>query len=263
MEQRAPVIAVDELVKRYGDARAVDGISFAVEPGEVYGLLGENGAGKTTTVEILEGLPSTHVGVGLRARLRPGRRRSLVPRPHRHRPAVLGRRARARRWARCSPCTGSCYRRSRTVEECVALVGLDESVDKRCDRLSGGQRRRLDLALGIIGYPDLLFLDEPTTGFDPAARRGAWELIRSLCAGGATVLLTSHYLDEVEHLADRVGVLRHGRLIAEGSPGELAAATGDTTVRFRLPAGVDRRPTLADVARRRRPTRPAMPTRWW
>ena len=147
-------------------------------------------------------------------------------------------------WARCSPCTAPCYRRSRTVDECVALVGLEDSVDKRCDRLSGGQRRRLDLALGIIGYPDLLFLDEPTTGFDPAARRGAWDLIRSLCAGGATVLLTSHYLDEVEHLADRVGVLRRGRLIAEGSPGELTAATGDTTVRFRLPAGVE----PADVA---------------
>jgi ABC-2 type transport system ATP-binding protein len=111
--------------------------------------------------------------------------------------------------------------------------------------LSGGQRRRLDLALGIIGNPELLFLDEPTTGFDPAARRGAWDLIRTLCAGGTTVLLTSHYLDEVEQLADRVGVLRNGRLIAEGAPGELAAATGDTTVRFRLPPGVD----LGQVAR--------------
>jgi ABC-2 type transport system ATP-binding protein len=139
---------------------------------------------------------------------------------------------------------GGCYRRSRSPEECLDLVGLERSVDKRCDRLSGGQRRRLDLALGIVGYPDLLFLDEPTTGFDPAARRGAWELIRSLCAGGTTVLLTSHYLDEVEQLADRVGVLRNGRLIAEGSPGELAATTGDTTVRFRLPAGV----TVGDVA---------------
>ena len=188
----------------------------------MYGLLGENGAGKTTTVEILEGFRRTNVGVGLRARLRPGRRRSIVPRPDRHRPAVLRHRAGAHRGRGARPLRRAATDDRRTVDECVGLVGLDESVDKRCDRLSGGQRRRLDLALGIIGYPDLLFLDEPTTGFDPAARRGAWDLIRSLCAGGATVLLTSHYLDEVEHLADRVGVLRRGRLIAEGSPGELA-----------------------------------------
>jgi ABC-2 type transport system ATP-binding protein len=133
---------------------------------------------------------------------------------------------------------GLCYRRPRPVAECLALVGLEDSAGTRCDRLSGGQRRRLDLALGIIGRPDLLFLDEPTTGFDPAARRSAWELIRSLCSGGMTVLLTSHYLDEVEHLADRVGVLRRGRMIAEGSPRDLAGATGDTIVRFRRPAGV-------------------------
>jgi ABC-2 type transport system ATP-binding protein len=134
-----------------------------------------------------------------------------------------------------------CYRRSRPVDECLALVGLEDSANKRCDRLSGGQRRRLDLALGIIGYPEVLFLDEPTAGFDPAARRGAWDLIRELCSGGTTVLLTSHYLDEVEHLADRVGVMRRGRMVAEGSPGELTSATGDTVVRFRLPPGIDAR----------------------
>ena len=144
---------------------------------------------------------------------------------------------------RCSRCTAGATDDARPPEECLEFVGLEQSVDKRCDRLSGGQRRRLDLALGIIGYPDLLFLDEPTTGFDPAAR-GAWELIRSLCEGGTTVLLTSHYLDEVEHLADRVGVLRNGRLIAEGSPGELAATIGDTTVWFRLPDGV----ALSEIA---------------
>jgi ABC-2 type transport system ATP-binding protein len=230
-------IAVVDLVKRYGTTPAVDGISFAVQPGEVYGLLGENGAGKTTTVEILEGFRRPTSGSVSVLGCDPGD----ADRSFRDRIGIVLQTSGIERVLTVREVLtlyGGCYRRSRPPEECLALVGLEHSVDKRCDRLSGGQRRRLDLALGIIGYPDLLFLDEPTTGFDPAARRGAWELIRSLCAGGATVLLTSHYLDEVEHLADRVGVLRNGRLIAEGPPGELAAATGDTTVRFRLPAGV-------------------------
>ena len=232
----APVIAVSGLVKRYGGTVAVDGISFEVVPGEVYGLLGENGAGKTTTVEILEGFRRATSGTVAVL----GRDPADADRSFRDRIGIVLQSSGVERVLTVGEVLtlyGSCYRRSRTVEECVGLVGLEDSVDKRCDRLSGGQRRRLDLALGIIGYPDLLFLDEPTTGFDPAARRGAWGLIRSLGADGATVLLTSHYLDEVEHLADRVGVLRRGRLIAEGSPAELAAATGDTTVRFRLPSG--------------------------
>ncbi len=239
----APVVAVDGLVKHYGDTPAVDGISFAVARGEVYGLLGENGAGKTTTVEILEGFRRKTSGSVAVLGCDPGD----ADRSFRDRIGIVLQSSGIERVLTVGEVLslyGGCYRRRRSVEECVGLVGLAESVDKRCDRLSGGQRRRLDLALGIIGYPDLLFLDEPTTGFDPAARRGAWDLIRSLCAGGATVLLTSHYLDEVEHLADRVGVLRNGRLIAEGSPGELTAGTGETTVRFRLPAGVD----PADVA---------------
>jgi ABC-2 type transport system ATP-binding protein len=230
-------IELVDLVKQYGAAAAVDGISFTVEAGEVYGLLGENGAGKTTTVEILEGFRQPTSGSVSVLGLDPGR----ADRSLRDRIGIVLQSSGIERVLTVREVLslyGGCYRRSRSVDECLGLVGLEESVDKRCDRLSGGQRRRLDLALGIIGYPELLFLDEPTTGFDPAARRGAWDLIRSLCAGGTTVLLTSHYLDEVEHLADRVGVLRNGRLIAEGSPGELAAATGDTTVRFRLPAGV-------------------------
>ena len=239
----APVVAVDGLVKHYGDTPAVDGISFTVARGEVYGLLGENGAGKTTTVEILEGFRRKTSGSVSVLGCDPGD----ADRSFRDRIGIVLQSSGIERVLTVGEVLslyGGCYRRRRSVEECVGLVGLAESVDKRCDRLSGGQRRRLDLALGIIGYPDLLFLDEPTTGFDPAARRGAWDLIRSLCAGGATVLLTSHYLDEVEHLADRVGVLRNGRLIAEGSPGELTAGTGETTVRFRLPAGVE----PADVA---------------
>ena len=241
--EHAAAIAVVDLVKRYETAPAVDGISFTVQPGEVYGLLGENGAGKTTTVEILEGFRRPTSGTVSVLGCDPGD----ADRTFRDRIGIVLQSSGIERVLTVGEVLtlyGGCYRRSRPPEECLELVGLEQSVDKRCDRLSGGQRRRLDLALGIIGYPDLLFLDEPTTGFDPAARRGAWELIRSLCAGGTTVLLTSHYLDEVEHLADRVGVLRHGRLIAEGSPGDLAAATGDTTVRFRLPADV----ALADVA---------------
>jgi ABC-2 type transport system ATP-binding protein len=237
-------IAVVDLVKRYGAMPAVDGISFAVEQGEVYGLLGENGAGKTTTVEILEGFRRPTSGTVSVLGCEPG----VADRSFRDRIGIVLQSSGIERVLTVREVLtlyGGCYRRSRSPEQCLELVGLEQSADKRCDRLSGGQRRRLDLALGIVGYPDLLFLDEPTTGFDPAARRGAWELIRSLCAGGTTVLLTSHYLDEVEHLADHVGVLRNGRLIAEGSPGELAATTGDTTVRFRLPAGV----AFSEVAR--------------
>jgi ABC-2 type transport system ATP-binding protein len=239
----APVVAVDGLVKRYGDTPAVDGITFTVARGEVYGLLGENGAGKTTTVEILEGYRRRTSGSVSVLGCDPGD----PTRAWHDRIGIVLQSSGIERVLTVGEVLalyGGCYRRSRTVDECVGLVGLEDAVDQRCDRLSGGQRRRLDLALGIVGYPDLLFLDEPTTGFDPAARRGAWDLIRSLCASGATVLLTSHYLDEVEHLADKVGVLRRGRLIAEGSPGELTAATGDTTVRFGLPAGVDQ----ADMA---------------
>ena len=122
------------------------------------------------------------------------------------------------------------------MAEVVELVGLTPQLDQRVGHLSGGQRRRLDLAMGIVGRPDLLFLDEPTTGFDPAARRQAWDLIRDLCTAGTTVLLTTHYLDEAEHLADRVGVLVAGRLVAEGTPEELVAGTGSTRVSFELPA---------------------------
>ena len=221
----APVVEVADLVKTYGDMPAVDGVSFTVQAGEVYGLLGENGAGKTTTVEILEGFRTRTSGSVSVLGGDPG----VADRALRDRIGIVLQSTGVERVLTVGEVLelyGSCYRRSRTVAECVDLVGLEDTVGKRCDRLSGGQRRRLDLALGIIGYPDLLFLDEPTTGFDPAARRGAWELIRSLSAGGTTVLLTSHYLDEVEQLADRVGVLRRGRLIAEGSPAALDGGDG-------------------------------------
>ena len=133
---------------------------------------------------------------------------------------------------------GSCYRRRRDVDEVLELVGLAELAGQRIGTLSGGQRRRIDLALGIVGHPELLFLDEPTTGFDPAARRRSWELISDLCGEGTTVLLTTHYLEEAEHLADRVGVLKAGRLIAEGAPSELIRAETETRVSFHLPDGI-------------------------
>jgi ABC-2 type transport system ATP-binding protein len=229
-----PAIVVGDLVKRYGGAAAVDGVSFEVARGEVYGLLGENGAGKTTTVEILEGHRQRTSGAVSVLGRDPGR----PDRELRDRIGIVLQSSGIERVLTVGEVLtvyGQVYRRHRSAEECAALVGLGDALGKRCDRLSGGQRRRLDLALGIVGYPDLVFLDEPTTGFDPAARRGAWELIRELCSGGTTVLLTSHYLDEVEHLADRVGVLRRGRMVAEGSPAELTATTGDTTIHFRVP----------------------------
>ena len=233
-----PAIEVDGLVKEYGNLRAVSDVSFHVASGEVYGLLGENGAGKSTTVEILEGHRTPTAGTA----------RVLGSDP------ALGNRELRDRIGIVLQSSGmetklsvretltlyrSCYRRARSVEECLGLVGLNEAADQRIETLSGGQRRRLDLAVGIVGHPDVLFLDEPTTGFDPAARRGAWELVRSLGEGGTTVLLTSHYLDEVEHLADRVGVLVRGRLVAEGTPATLTGSHGATVVRFTLPDGHD------------------------
>ncbi len=225
------VVEVRDLRKRYGELDAVAGISFDIAEGEVYGLLGHNGAGKSTTVEILEGHR---------------RRTSGAVSVLGHDPAAGGRELRDRigivlQTSGVEPemtvreaiaLYGGVYRRRRPTDELLDLVGLDEKADARIGTLSGGQRRRLDLALGIVGYPDLVFLDEPTTGFDPAARRKSWELIEGLCALGTTVLLTTHYLDEAEQLADRVGVLTSGRLVAEGTPDELIGSLADTVVSF-------------------------------
>ena len=216
-------IVVDDLRKDYGDVRAVDGVSFDVADGEVYGLLGHNGAGKSTTVEILEGhrtATTGHVSVlgmdpatggrELRDRIGIVLQSSAVETQLTVREALRF--------------YGSCYRRRRDVDEVIEMVGLGEKADDRIGTLSGGQKRRIDLGLGIIGTPELLFLDEPTTGFDPVARRQSWDLVQRLCDAGTTVLLTTHYLDEAEHLADRVGVLADGRMVAEGTPAELMAS---------------------------------------
>ena len=231
------VIEVRDLRRRYGPLTAVDGVSFDVREGEVYALLGANGAGKTTTVEILEGHRERTSGdvsvLGMD-------------------PATAGRELRDRigivlQTSGIEPeltvteaidLYGSCYRQRRPAAELLELVGLEEKADARIGSLSGGQRRRIDLALGIVGRPDMLFLDEPTTGFDAAARRRSWNVVGELCGQGATVLLTTHYLDEAERLANRVGVLAGGRLVAEGTPDELVAGIGGTVVSFALPPGV-------------------------
>jgi ABC-2 type transport system ATP-binding protein len=215
-------IEVRGLVKRYGDVEAVRGVDFAVARGEVFGLLGPNGAGKTTTVEILEGHRERTAGeVSVLGHDPQRRERALRERVgivlqscgmYRH---VTVREAVAH-WA-------GFYPRPRDVDEVVALAGLSESADVRTGRLSGGQLRRLDFALALVGDPELIFLDEPTTGFDPAARRQAWDTVRSLRDLGKTVLLTTHYLDEAQALADRVAIVKDGVILAQGAPGELGA----------------------------------------
>jgi ABC-2 type transport system ATP-binding protein len=228
-------ISVRDLVKRYGEVLAVDGLSFEVREAEVYALLGHNGAGKTTTVEILEGHRKRTSGSVDVLGWDPG----TAKKEFRDRIGIVLQRSGVEdelTVAEAVDVYGSCYRQRREAAEVIELVDLTSQADRRIGALSGGQRRRLDLALGIVGRPALLFLDEPTTGFDPAARRNAWGLVRELCSGGTTVLLTTHYLDEAEHLADRVGVLNAGRLVAEGTPAELVGG-GATRVGFVLPPG--------------------------
>ena len=249
-------IEVRRLRKTYGPIVAVDDLSFDVRAGEVYALLGHNGAGKSTTVEILEGHRDRTAGEVsvLGTDPRDGGREL------RDRIGIVLQSSGIEGELYVGEALelhGSCYRRRRDVADVLELVGLAPQAGQRIGTLSGGQRRRIDLALGIIGRPELLFLDEPTTGFDPAARRRSWELIADLCGEGTTVLLTTHYLDEAEHLADRVGVLKAGQLIAEGTPAELIRTETETRVSFDLPDGIaigelgDAVPSAASVAGRR------------
>jgi ABC-2 type transport system ATP-binding protein len=224
-----PAIEVTDLRKSYGSLEAVRGVSFAVEPGEIYGLLGPNGAGKTTTVEILEGYRSRSAGdvrvLGHDPQQRDRRlqeRVGIVLQSCGFYPRVTVREA-VTHFAKAYPAP-------RDPDETIELVGLDEKATSRTKDLSGGQRRRLDLALALIGDPELVFLDEPTTGFDPAARRTAWEVVRRLKGLGKTVLLTTHYLDEAQELADRVAIVKDGRIVAEGPPDRL----GPGSSRYRV-----------------------------
>lgn len=230
------VIEVAGLVKRYGSVTAVDGVSFSVEAGEVFALLGPNGAGKSTTIEVCEGYRTRDGGDVSVLGLDPARAGREL---HDRIGIVLQSSGIERELSVREALTlyGAAYRRPRDVDEVIDLVGLGEKADARVKTLSGGQQRRIDLALGIIGSPEVLFLDEPTTGFDPSARRRSWDLVASLRTGGTTVVLTTHYMDEAQHLADRVAVIVGGRIVAEGTPDQLVDGPGDSRIRFRLPAG--------------------------
>jgi len=228
----AAAISVHGLRKSYGDYEAVRGISFEIAEGEVFGLLGPNGAGKTTTIEILEGYRRRDAGEVDVLGFDPGRAGPAF----RERIGVVLQQSQL--WptitvAETHRMFAGYYDRPRDVDEVIKLVGLEEKRDARVKTLSGGQKRRLDLGVALVGDPDLVFLDEPTTGFDPAARRAAWDMIRALRSLGKTILLTTHYLDEAEQLADRVAVLREGQIIREGTPAELTGATNETEVRYR------------------------------
>ncbi|MQY39074.1 Daunorubicin/doxorubicin resistance ATP-binding protein DrrA [Streptomyces sp. RB17] len=227
MTAHANDLAVDVrgLRKRYGGVTAVDGLDLGIRRGEVFGLLGPNGAGKSTTVEILQGNRSRDggevsvLGADPATGTRAWRSRVGIVWQDESTPAELTVGETVRHFARYYP-------RPRDPQEVIRLVGLEAKADSRIKALSGGQRRRLDVALGVIGDPELLLLDEPTTGFDPAARRQFWDLIRLLADEGTTILLTTHYLEEAESLADRLAVVARGRVVAVGRPGELRERYG-------------------------------------
>jgi ABC-2 type transport system ATP-binding protein len=235
-----PSVVVEHLAKSYAGKPAVRDVSFEVERGEVFALLGPNGAGKTTTIEILEGFRERSGGVAQTLGVDPADRgtqrwlrtrigvvlQELAVEPYYSVRQVLTRNA-------------GYYPSPRPVDEVIALIGLKEKADDKVKKLSGGQQRRLDVGLGIVGNPELLFLDEPTTGLDPSGRRDTWDLIRELSAGGTTVMLTTHYMDEVEALADRVAVMANGEIVAAGTPDSIGGRdSSEVTIRFALPPGV-------------------------
>jgi ABC-2 type transport system ATP-binding protein len=231
-------IAVRGLRKAYGEHQAVAGIDLEVRRGEIVAFLGPNGAGKTTTVEILEGFRNrdggevsvlgvdpAHGGSAWRERI------GIVLQESNPEPDLTAR--------ECLELYAGYYRNPRPVDETLALVGLEDRAAERNAKLSGGQRRRLDVALALIGDPDLVFLDEPTTGFDPSARRAAWSVIEGLRALGKTIFLTTHYMDEAERLADRIVVIAGGRIVAEGTPQTLGGRDrSGARIAFTLPGGV-------------------------
>ena len=243
-----PVIVATELRRAYAGVDALRGIDLRVARGEIFALLGPNGAGKTTATEILEGFRSRSGGevsvlgddpavsaASMRERV------GIVLQSPAGDPYLTA--------AETVAMFAACFRRSRPADEVLDLVGLGDRAHVRVGRLSGGQRRRLDVAVALVGDPELLFLDEPTTGFDPSARRNAWSLIRELAALGKTIFLTTHFMDEAQALADRVAVLVDGEIVAEGPPSTLAGRSpGRSRVRFRLPPGTPAAPDLGQVA---------------
>jgi ABC-2 type transport system ATP-binding protein len=224
-------VAVGDLRKSYGGHEALRGISFEIREGEVFSLLGPNGAGKTTTIEILEGYRPRDGGDVSVLGVDPARASSAW----RGRIGVVLQSSAMYETLTVRESLAlfaGYYKQPRPVDEVVSVVGLEEKRDSLVRKLSGGQRRRLDFGLALVGDPELIFLDEPTTGFDPAARRNAWQTIRSLRELGKTILLTTHYLDEAEQLSDRVAVLREGRIVATGTPADLTR-TPATEIRYR------------------------------
>ncbi|HYJ24746.1 MAG TPA: ABC transporter ATP-binding protein [Acidimicrobiia bacterium] len=231
-------IEVRGLTKSYGDLVAVDGVDISVEIGEVFALLGPNGAGKTTTVEILEGHRSADGGSISVLGFDP----STGGRAYRERIGIVLQEGAVERELSVREALsiyGGMYPRRLDADHLIDLVGLTEKAGARIKTLSGGQQRRLELALGLVGDPDLLFLDEPTTGFDPSARRQAWGILENLADLGKTILLTTHYMDEAQHLADRIAIIDGGKIVAEGTPETLGGrADGKSMIRFALPEGV-------------------------
>ena len=231
-------IEVRGLVKIYGATRAVDGVDLDVESGQVFALLGPNGAGKTTTVEILEGHRTATSGsvsvLGMDPQTESRRYREKIG-------IVLQETAIERELTVTEALDnyGGVYPHRRPTGELIELVGLQDKARARTKTLSGGQQRRLELALGLVGDPDLLFLDEPTTGFDPSARRQAWAIVANLASLGKTILLTTHYMDEAQYLADEIAIISHGKIVAEGTPTDLVNRSADKArIRFSLPTGV-------------------------
>ena len=230
------VIEVRGLRKRYGALEAVRGIDLRIERGEVFALLGPNGAGKTTTVEILEGHRTRSEGEVSVLGFDPGRNEVAL----KERTGIVLQQTGLEPYLTVAETVDmfrGFYPRPLPLDDILEVVGLEEQRDQRVRRLSGGQQRRLDVAVGLAGDPELLFLDEPTTGFDPSARRGAWSMIRNLRTLGKTVLLTTHYLDEAQALADRVAIMVRGEIVAEDTPAGLVAADADAVIRFRAPEG--------------------------
>jgi ABC-2 type transport system ATP-binding protein len=235
----APMSAIEvtQLVKTYGALRAVDGIDLAIETGEVFALLGPNGAGKTTAVEIMEGHRERTSGSVTVLGFDP----ASGGRDFRERIGIVLQESAVEPELTVTEVIdvyGDVFPKRRPTGELIELVGLEAKSTSRVKTLSGGQQRRLELALGLVGDPDLVFLDEPTTGFDPSARRQAWSIVENLASLGKTILLTTHYMDEAQHLADRIAVISAGSIVAEGTPENLGGRQqADATVKFTLPAG--------------------------
>jgi ABC-2 type transport system ATP-binding protein len=239
-----PAIEVEDLRKSYRDVQAVRGISLFVEGGEVFALLGPNGAGKTTAVEILEGFRDRDGG---RVSVL-GQDPALEQRSLKQRIGIVLQSTSIEPYltvAETIDMYGGYFPHPRPTDEVIEVVGLTEKRNVRVAKLSGGQQRRLDVGIALAGDPELLFLDEPTTGFDPGARRNAWKMVENLSDLGKTILLTTHYMDEAQHLADRVAILSAGEIVAEGPPSSLAARDQALAViRFRVPAEADRLPDV-------------------